>query len=326
MRVLRVAVWGLGPHAIKNILPALSACPGLDIAGVCSRNADVVARIATEHSCAGWNDPATMLTDPAVDCVYLATPIGVHASHARMVLAAKKHLWCEKPLAESGTQAATLVAMSRDKGVSIAEGFMYLYHSQFAFLRETLNSGRLGLVQSISLRFGIPPLERPGFRNDPTMGGGAFLDVGSYPISAIAALFADADPEVLFATISAPPESAVDTEGRAVLRYSTGVHVALEWRVNSAYRSDIDFWGTLGSMSSERIFSKPADYIPRFRFLDVRGNERNEAGEAGDHFLAMFNVFLNLVDDSAAAERERRQVERRARLAEMIRLQSTHQE
>jgi len=309
-----VAVWGLGPHAIKNILPALEVCPGINLYGVCSRNADVVSKHAAEQGCLGWSDPEEMFEDSKVDTIYVSTPIGLHASHGKSVLVAKKHLWCEKPLAATQAQVLTLVGLSRELGLTLAEGYMYLYHPQFLYLKELLDSEALGDLRNVTCRFGIPPLERPGFRNDPELGGGAFLDVGSYLISAVTALFPESTPEILFTKIDTAPGSRVDSGGRAILRYLSGVYVTLEWGINCAYRNEIDLWGSTGSVFSERFFSKPADYVPRFRFLDLRGRESYTTCRSGNHFVSMFEEFRMRADDPVEAEKERAAIGQRASL------------
>ena len=326
MRALGVAIWGLGPHALRNLLPAVRETSGLALRGVCSRDAEVVARAAADAGCAGWTDPAAMLADPAVEAVYLSTPIGLHAEQGRAVLAAGKHLWCEKPLAANAGDAAELAEASRARGVTLGEGFMYLYHPHFAALAERVRSGRLGSVLSLTCRFGVPPLERPGFRAFPELGGGAFLDVGCYPVSLACALFPGAEPEVRFAALEFAPGSAVDTAGRAVLRLAGGVAALLEWRTRAAYRNEVDLWGTLGSLSTERAFSKPADYVPRFRVLDANGRERFEEGAAANHFVEMLTAFRARVDDPAGAECEREAVVRRARVMDRIRRESPREE
>jgi hypothetical protein len=135
-------------------------------------------------------------------------------------------------------------------------------------------------------------------------------------------MFPDEEAEVLFAEILVAPGSPVDTGGRALLRYDGTVDATLEWRVNSAYRNEIDLWGSKGSVSTERIFSKRADYVPQFRFLDLQGTCSVEFGTADNHFLAMFRSFRRLIDDPTEAERERAMIERRAHLFDQIRQQS----
>jgi NDP-hexose-3-ketoreductase len=325
MKETKVAVWGLGPHARKNILPALKSLPGLRLYGVYSRNAEVVASACAEFGCATWATVDEMLEDREVDVVYLSTPIGLHVSQGMSVLLSGKHLWCEKPLATNGKEVAALTRLSRTGAVTVAEGFMYLYHPQFAYLETVLQSGRLGYIQTVTCRFGIPPLDRPGFRNSRELGGGAFLDVGSYPVSAVVSLFPGSQPEVAFSEILVEPGSSVDSAGSAVLCWGGGMRAVLEWRVGSSYRNELDVWGTNGSVSSERIFSKPPDYVPRFRFLDRQGVESFESGQAANHFERMFLAFRALIGDAAAAEIERLRIERCAVLMDKVRGHSRRQ-
>lgn len=320
MNPMRIAVWGLGRHALRNIIPALAATPGLALHGVLSRNGEAVSRCAEAHGCRGWTDPSAMLADPAVDVVYVATPIALHAEHGRSVLDAGKHLWCEKPLATTLNDAVELTDVSRRRGLMVGEGHMYLYHPHFRRLRSYIDDGDLGTVLSVTCRFGIPTLEEPGFRSTAALGGGALFDVGCYPVSAVEALFDVAPADVLWARIAYRDGSDVDTEGEAALRLPHGATARLEWRIHAAYRNEIDIWGDRGSVGTDRIFSKPADFVPSFRLRDLRGAESVALGQPADHFSLMLREFRNATEHVAAAtaETERRRIVRRAALMERV--------
>jgi predicted dehydrogenase len=312
MTTIRVAVWGLGHHAVSNILPAVAGTDGLALYGVCSRNATVVSDCRRAWQCRGWTDPGAMLGDTAVDAVFVATPIGLHAAHGRQVLAAGRHLWCEKPLTSVLDETLELVGAAAKSRLSLCEGFMYLHHPQFARLSRFVSDGTLGEIRSVVCRFGIPALERATFRDDPGLGGGALLDVGSYPVSAIHALFPGERVEVVHAGVERRSGSAVDTDGQALVGLSGGARAWLEWRTGSAYRNEIDVWGARGSVSTQRIFSKPADYVPEFRVRDLRGAETVEAGAPGNHFVRMLGVFRETISDGATATAERDRIVARA--------------
>lgn len=318
MRVLRIAVWGLGRHAINKILPAVSSTSGLELYGVCSRSAKSVATCAEQRSCKGWVDPAAMLLDPLVDIIYVATPIGLHYEHGKRVLDAGKHFWCEKPLTCRLEETRELLQLSRDKGLSVREGLMYLYHPQFKKLVDYLEEGRLGSIVSIGCRFGIPSLEDPGFRCDPKLGGGALFDVGCYPISAIQALFPDVAMDISYSSVRLANGFLVDTDGEAVISIGDGVTAHLEWRINCAYRNEIDIWGSEGSIFSEKIFSKPRDYVPVFRHRDNHGTETTEYCEAADHFALMLQSFRSNIFDFEASEVERQRIAWRAEMLQNI--------
>jgi NDP-hexose-3-ketoreductase len=315
---MRLVVWGLGRHAVDKILPAVAATDGLELYGVCSRDAAIVADCARQWECRGWTTPDSMLGDSQVDIVYVATPIGLHAEHGGAVLAARKHFWSEKPFTSRLADTLDLIERSRGLGLSICEAHMYLHHPQFSHLVNYVSKGDLGRILSVSCKFGIPTLKHPGFRVDPQLGGGAFLDVGCYPISAVTALFPDEPSVIKYSSVSATNGSLVDTEGQCVLEFSGRTTVTLEWRTDAAYRNEIEIWGTDGSVLTEMFFSKAATYRPTFRLRDRQGSETIEYGEAANHFERMLDVFREALGHPDAMERERQVVAQRAILMDKI--------
>lgn len=319
---LGVAVWGLGPHARRNLLGAVRATPGMRLAGVCSRDAAVVQAEAAAHGCRGWTAPEAMLEDPAVHAVFVATPIALHAPHGLAVLAAGRHCLMEKPLAATLAEVEALVAAAVAQRRVLMEGFMYLHHAHMAAVRSLLDGGRLGSLHALTARFGIPALERPGFRADPALGGGAFLDVGCYPLSLASALLVG-EPRVLHAEMGRRPGESVDGWGRALLADERGVRATLEWGVGVAYRNELDLWGEAGSAFTDRIFSKAADVAPRLGVRDMRGATEWLEVPADRHFERMLAAFAALTADASLAGEERGRAVQRARLRERVRMAST---
>src|ERR1700722_5856034 len=223
---VRVAVWGLGGHAERRLLPALAHCPATSIVGITTRDSARGLRIAASHHCTFWPSPEEMLRSEAVDTVILATPIGVHASQGRAVLEAGKHLWCEKSLTSSSRDAEALIAEARRRELLLAECFMFVHHPQFR--RLMVEAEQVGVIASLTSRFLMPRLEQPGFRHDPELGGGGLLDVGCYPVHAALQRLGDG-LEVQLARLAKPPDCAVDMTGLAVLRAQSGATALLEW-------------------------------------------------------------------------------------------------
>ena len=310
--MVNVVVWGLGNHAQNRILPVLSVMDEIRLIGVCSRNIDVVNKCAKRWSCFGWNDPKQMLNNPNVDVVYLATPIGVHFSLAKQALQAGKHGWSEKPLTCNLEESQELVLIAELKGKVLAESFMYLHHPQFQRIKKFVDESRE--VKSIVCRFGIPALDEPGFRNDPKLGGGALWDVGTYTTSALVSLFPEEEIDVLFSEVLFKIGELVDSEGRALLRFSNGVTAYVEWAVGVAYKNEIDLWTKDGSFFTDKIFSKPKEYRVQYQIRDVNGNERLENEVQSEQFLDMFSYFLKLIGNNEKAILEREIIIQRAKL------------
>ena len=312
MKTTNVAVWGLGIHAINRILPALASIDEVKLVGVCSRNRRVVDECAKQWKCDGWICPSEMLNCDNVDVVYISTPIGIHFSLSEQALKAGKHVWCEKPLTCDYEETKFLVSLAEKFNKGLTESFMYLHHSQFLRVKQFIDESKQ--VHSVICRFGLPPLENPGFRNEPKLCGGALWDVASYTVSAVLALFPNQKVDILFSEVQQKEDFPVDTEGRVILRFSKGATAYLEWGVGVAYKNELDVWADNGSLFTDKIFSKPKDYKPKFYMRDLNGNVRVEHGEQSEQFVQMFHNFVQLIGDEQKIVAEREAILARAKL------------
>lgn len=318
MKLLGIAVWGLGRHAQNRILPILASMNQLKLVGVCSRTEELVTECANKWGCNGWTSPNDMLDNSDVDIVYIATPIGVHFKLAIQALKAGKHVWCEKPLTCDYEDAKSLVYLAKQNQLMLTETFMYLHHPQFFKVQNYVHDCEAGQVHSVTCRFGIPILENPGFRNNPKLCGGALWDVASYPVSAVISLFPDQKAKVLFSEVSTKENFSVDTEGRALIRFSQGTIAYLEWGIGVGYKNEIDLWSESGSFFTDKIFSKPEKYQPVYRIRDKNGNESLENGDKAEQFKEMFKNFYNMFDSPLQINDEYERILERARVMDEI--------
>ena len=113
-RPLRVAVAGLGywgPNLARNF----AALPSSELAWCCDASEAMRARFAPAFPGTRFTaDLDEVLADGTVDAVALATPVPTHAALAQRVLAAGKHCFVEKPMAQSVADAEAVVAAARD--------------------------------------------------------------------------------------------------------------------------------------------------------------------------------------------------------------------
>ena len=143
------------------------------------------------------------------------------------VLDADRHLWCEKSLTNSFEESTQLISLARQRDLALCETLMYQYHPQFDRLKDIVFSSDFGKIISLTSRFTIPELDQPGFRNSLELGGGAFFDVGCYPISLASELLGK-DLSVDFAELEGEPGSEVDRKGRVVLKSVQGATTSWE--------------------------------------------------------------------------------------------------
>ena len=322
MKTLGIAVWGLGQHSIKRILPALEACKNISLIGVCSRDQEIVNNCSKYWGCIGWINPNEMLEDVEVEIVYIASPIGLHAAHSKKVLIAGKNVWCEKPLTCNHNDTVSLVNLAKKSNKILTEGFMYIYHPQFKKVQNFIEENQDAGIKSIVCRFCIPKLENPGFRSDKSLCGGAFWDVGSYTISSVLELFPNQDVQILFSEILFKDDEDVDSEGRVLLRFSNGITAYLEWGVGVSYRNEIDILTSKNSLFIDKIFSKPENYEPLYFFRDMNGNQSIEKGEKSEQFIDMFAHFISMFGSSKKINDEYEKIYRRSELMDEIFKQS----
>jgi len=318
MKKLGIAVWGLGNHALNRIIPAINSVQELSLIGVCSRNKNKVLECTENWDCHGWVDSSEMLSNSSIDVIYISTPIGVHFNQAIQVLKAGKHVWCEKPLTCDYENTIELVKLAKENRKMITEAFMFLYHPQFNKVQNFVKDKKTGHIFSVVCRFGIPKIKNPGFRIDPTLGGGALWDVASYTVAAVLALYSDLQVKVLFSEVCKKENSPVDSEGRAVLRFSNGSSAYLEWGIEVGYKNEIELWSDKGSFYTDKIFSKPENYQPIYLTRDIKGNESLDYGNISEQFKEMFYNFYNMFDSSELIKEEYVNILKRARVMDEI--------
>ncbi len=302
---MKIAVWGLGNHAINKILPALKENEHLDLYGVYSRNNDVVDQCKKKFDCQSWESPDAMLDDPNLDIVYVTTPTGIHSSQGTKILESKKHFWCEKPFTSSHKQTKELIKLSIDHNLSVAEGFMYLYHPQFLWLKDYLKQYSNEEIINIDVKFTMPYPDNPGWRYNPQMGGSTLLDIGTYNLSIILELIKNEAPDILFKEVKNIPSIPIDMNGHISLAYPSGTICNLFWGMGLPYRNEIDILTTNGSIYSDKIFSKTEEYKPSFIIRDLNGNQKSIESINCNHFVRMFNYFFGLVGNKDKAQKER---------------------
>lgn len=302
---MKIAVWGLGNHAINKILPALKENNHLELYGVHSRNNHVVNECKKKFACQSWENSNAMLNDINLDIIYVTSPTGIHSSQGKKILESNKHFWCEKPFTSSHKETKELIELSINNNLTLAEGFMYLYHPQFLWLKNFLQQYGNKEIINIDVKFTMPYPDNPGWRYNPKMGGSTLLDIGTYNLSIIFGLIENKNPEILFKEVKNIQSIPTDMNGRISLLYPSGMICNLFYGMGLPYRNEIDVITINGSVYSDKIFSKTEDYKPSFVLRDLNGNKETIKITSCNHFTSMFNYFYSLLDNKDEAQKER---------------------
>jgi predicted dehydrogenase len=235
-------------HINRALIEPLKGAERSELAAVASRDA---AR-ATEYA-RQWAIPQSfgsyeeMLADPSIDAVYISLPNNMHAEWTLKAAQAGKHVLCEKPLVVSLDEMAALLAAERDQNVVIFEAFMYLHHPQTRQVKQWIESGRIGTLQTIHswFHFNLPPEEAGNVRLHPELAGGALWDVGVYPNSLSIVMTGGKAPEEVWAQ-GITGESGVDVAMRAQLRFGANVTAQISCGFRTPFREGAWFVGDRG--------------------------------------------------------------------------------
>ncbi len=146
-RPLRLAQVGVGYWG-QNLLRNFAALPDAEVVLACDHSADVLARAEAAHpglrTTTRFED---LLESDEVEAVVVATETPQHFLMAEAALRAGKHVFVEKPMAQSVAQAARLVEMADDRDLRLMVGHLLLYHPAFRHVEALIRDGALGDVQ-----------------------------------------------------------------------------------------------------------------------------------------------------------------------------------
>ncbi|MFU8793502.1 MAG: Gfo/Idh/MocA family protein [Acholeplasmataceae bacterium] len=152
----------------------------------------------------------SLLEDPFVDCVYIATPHGLHYEHMMLALDYGKHILCEKAFTLNEKQAKAVLDKAKVKGRFVMEALWTRFLPTVKEVLTLVQDGLIGDIIKVEANFCFKAtLGDENRLFAPHLGGGALLDVGIYPLT-----FAD-----LFLGTPENIESTVDL-------YHTGVDLS----------------------------------------------------------------------------------------------------
>ena len=258
---------------------------------------ELAAGAADAMGFAQWTtDWRTMIDDPAIDVIHVATPNTLHCEMSLAAIAAGKHVHCEKPLATSVQDARAMTAAAEAAGIKTQVGFNYLCNPMMGFAKEMIASGELGDIRGyrgLHCEDYMTDAEAPpNFRHEPA-GGGALADIGSHALATAEYLLGPI-AEVMghcVTTIAERPDEKggrrtmeVDDVGRAFVVFENGATGSIEGNWMSTGRKmqhDFEVYGSRGALAfSQERFSE----LHYYRVDDApgrRGFRRIEA--APDH-------------------------------------------
>ena len=196
MKLISWGFIGCGEVAELKSGPAFNDVTGSHVEAVMSRTEARARSYAERHGVSKWyTDAQKLIDDPNVNAIYVATPPSSHATFAIMAMRAGKPVYVEKPLASNYEDCARINRISEDTGVPCFVAYYRRYLPYFQRVKEIINSGQIGQVAYVQVRFTTPPRPQDYQENKPwrlipdLAGGGYFYDLAAHQLDLLQDLF-----------------------------------------------------------------------------------------------------------------------------------------
>jgi predicted dehydrogenase len=198
MKKLQWGFVGCGEVTEKKSGPAVSEVEGSSVVAVMSRDAKKAKSYAERHKVKKWyTDAQELINDPEVNAVYIATPPSSHTTFAIMAMKAGKPVYVEKPLAASYEDCVRINKVYEDTKIPCFVAYYRRELPYFKKVKDIINSGQLGKIINVQIRFAVPPrdldyekADKLPWRLQPDIaGGGYFYDLASHQLDLLQYFF-----------------------------------------------------------------------------------------------------------------------------------------
>jgi predicted dehydrogenase len=139
MGVVGYGYWG--PNLVRNLFEV----PDTQVVAVSDMREDRLGLVTSRYpSVRVSTDVRTLLDDPSIDAIAIATPVSTHYDLALRALQSGKHVMVEKPMTSSTEQALRLIEEADRRGLTLLVDHTFVYTGAVRKIKEIVEQGRLG--------------------------------------------------------------------------------------------------------------------------------------------------------------------------------------
>lgn len=263
---IRVGIIGCGSVSTQY-LPHLSKSSFVELISTCDIIPEKALQAAKKYNIPNhYPSIEKMLAGAGFDLLVVTTDMQEHGRLNKIALQAGKHVWSEKPMANSYKEGKELLDLAKKKGIRIWGAPAVVNSPQFAFMAKAINSGKLGKVSAAHAHYGhLGPTWSAFFYEK---NGGSMPDLGVYNMASLTGLLGPVKSVVAMLNIitptrkvdNRPKEITVEAEDNAMvlMEHASGAlsHVQCGFNYFDPYghggtgqdKPTISIWGTQGNM------------------------------------------------------------------------------
>jgi 1,5-anhydro-D-fructose reductase (1,5-anhydro-D-mannitol-forming) len=240
--MLNWIVIGIGDIATRRVIPAIQAESRSRLYGLVTRD----PQKAAPYDARVWTSLDEALSDTAVNAVYIATPVFLHAPQTIQSLRAGKHVLCEKPMAMNEAEGRSMVQAAQDSERTLAVAYYRRTYPKVQRAKELLEAGAIGkpVLAELTSHGWFDEKSFDGNQGDRSWlidpaqaGGGPLYDIASHRIDVLNFLFGQ--PLRISAHLSnAVHHLAVEDNATVMIDYAGGVRGIVDVRWHSKVKRD----------------------------------------------------------------------------------------
>lgn len=263
---MKIAIVGTG-FVADYYMTTLANHPGLVLAGAWDRDAARLRAFCAFHGVSAYADLEALLGDPAVGIVVNLTTPESHYEISSRALAAGKHVYGEKPLAMDFAQAQELVALARQRRLTLAAAPANGLSDAHRLVAQVLGDGRIGRPRLVYAAMEDGPVFRDKWASWRSRSGavwpglhefevGCTLEHAGYALSWLVSLFGPVESVTAFAALTFP-DKGPGTEALALapdfsvgcLQFRSGVVARLSSGLAAPRDRSLQVFGDGGSLT-----------------------------------------------------------------------------
>jgi len=313
----KIKIGLIGCGSVSNMyLPHLSKSEYVELVSVCDIIPERAASAAKKYNIQNhYPHIDQLLAGAPFDLMVDPTNMQEHGRLNKQALLAGKHVWSEKPMANSYKEGKALLDLAKSKGQRIWGAPAVVNSPQFAFMAKMIREGKIGKVAAAHAHYGhLGPTWSAFFYEK---GGGSLPDLGVYNIATLTGLLGPAKSLVAMTSIITQ-DRTVDDKGKIkveaednamiILEHANGrlSHVQCGFNYFDPYGHEgagqeqptISIWGTKGNMNLIGY-----DWAPFGVDMSTTDNEKTirHATDAGSY---VWEQGASVIAESLALEKE----------------------
>ncbi len=258
---LRIGILGAARIA-GSFMVGAKEVPSVEVVAVASRDRARGEAFARDHGIGRVCSYQELIDGSDVDAIYNPLPNALHAQWSIAAATAGKHVLCEKPLALSEPEAASMFAAAESRGVVLLEAFPYMFQPQTLEIERRVRNGEIGELRTMFATFGFTIADAGNIRLDPTLGGGALWDAGCYPVSFVRQIFG-ARPRRI--TAAAQWTAGTDRTLVATLEHENGAFAQISCSFGTAVHRRAIIAGSTGVIETDYHNHTDRESEPSYR-------------------------------------------------------------